>query len=53
MTMEITRPDGAEDLSRVTAELPPGLAGSLKGLPVGTRVGTVNAWRAAVTRRSR
>ncbi|MDA0182518.1 hypothetical protein OJ997_19570 [Solirubrobacter phytolaccae] len=43
MVMEITRPDGAEDLSRVTAELPPGLAGSLKGLAPGTPVGTVAA----------
>lgn len=43
MTMTITRPDGAEDLSQVTAELPPGLAGSLKGLAPGTPVGTVAA----------
>ena len=43
VAMEITRPDGAEDLSQVTADLPPGLAGSLKGLPIGTRVGTVAA----------
>ncbi len=43
VAMEITRPDGAEDLSQVTADLPPGLAGSLKGLPVGTRVGSVAA----------
>ncbi|MBE2317369.1 hypothetical protein DVA67_015410 [Solirubrobacter sp. CPCC 204708] len=43
VTMTITRPDGAEDLSRVTADLPPGLAGSLKGLPPGTRVGSVSA----------
>lgn len=43
VVMEITRPDGAEDLSRVTADLPPGLAGSLKGLAPGTPVGTVSA----------
>lgn len=43
VVMEITRPDGSEDLSRVTAELPPGLAGSIKGLAPGTRVGTVSA----------
>jgi hypothetical protein len=41
--MTMTRPDGAEDLSRVTADLPPGLAGSLKGLAPGTRVGSVAA----------
>ena len=43
MTMTITRPDGAEDLSQVTAELPPGLAGTLKGIAPGTPVGTVAA----------
>jgi hypothetical protein len=54
--MEITRPDGAEEIARLTAELPAGLAGSLKGVPVcseaqagagacpaATRVGTVGA----------
>ncbi len=34
VTMEITRPDGAPDITRVTTALPPGLAGSLKGVPV-------------------
>jgi hypothetical protein len=34
VTMTVSRPDGSEDLTRVTAELPPGLAGSLKGVPV-------------------
>ena len=43
VAMEITRPDGAEDISQVKADLPPGLAGSLKGLPIGTRVGSVAA----------
>jgi hypothetical protein len=56
VTMEITRPDGAPDIRRVTTELPPGLAGSLKGVPVcpealanagacpaETRVGSVSA----------
>ena len=56
VTLEISRPDGSQDLSRVTTELPPGLAGSLKGIPVcaetnaaagtcpaETRVGSVNA----------
>ena len=35
VAMEITRPDGAEDISQVTADLPPGLAGSSRasGLP--------------------
>ena len=54
VTLEISRPDGSQDLSRVTTELPPGLAGSLKGIPVcsgaaagscpaETRVGSVSA----------
>ena len=56
VTMEITRPDGAPDITRVTTALPPGLAGSLKGVPVcaeaqadagtcpeDTRVGRVSA----------
>jgi hypothetical protein len=34
VTLAIARPDGSQDLSRVTTELPPGLAGSLKGVPV-------------------
>ncbi len=34
VTLAISRPDGSQDLSRVTTELPPGLAGSLKGVPV-------------------
>jgi hypothetical protein len=56
VTLEVSRPDGSEDISRVTTELPPGLAGSLKGVPVcsdaaanagvcpaNTRVGSVSA----------
>lgn len=56
VTLAISRPDGSEDMARVTAQLPPGLAGSLKGIPVcpdaaadvgacpeATRVGTVSA----------
>ena len=56
VTMEITRPDGSPDITRVTTALPPGLAGSLKGVPVcaeaqanagtcpeDTRVGRVSA----------
>ncbi|HEX6025622.1 MAG TPA: hypothetical protein VFZ00_26755 [Solirubrobacter sp.] len=56
VTMEITRPDGAPDIRRVTTQLPPGLAGSLKDVPVcpepaanagacppETRVGSVSA----------
>ena len=63
VTMEITRPDGAQDISRVTTELPPGLAGSLKGVPVcaealadagacpaDTRVGSVSALAGAAPR---
>jgi hypothetical protein len=55
-TLEVSRPDGSEDITRVTSELPPGLAGSLKGVPVcsdaaanagacpaATRVGSVSA----------
>jgi hypothetical protein len=34
VTLEVSRPDGSQDLSRVTTEMPPGLAGSLKGVPV-------------------
>jgi hypothetical protein len=34
VTLAISRPDGSQDLSRVTTEMPPGLAGSLKGVPV-------------------
>ena len=34
VTLEVSRSDGSQDLSRVTTELPPGLAGSLKGVPV-------------------
>jgi hypothetical protein len=56
VTLEVSRPDGSQDLSRVTTLLPPGLAGSLKGVPVcsdaaadagacpaSTRVGSVSA----------
>ena len=56
VTLEVSRPDGSQDLSRVTTVLPPGLAGSLKGVPVcpeananagtcpaATRVGSVSA----------
>jgi hypothetical protein len=56
VTLEVSRPDGSEDITRVTTELPPGLAGSLKGVPVcsdaaanagvcpaNTRVGSVSA----------
>jgi hypothetical protein len=56
VTLEVSRPDGAEDIARVTTQLPPGLAGSLKGVPVcgdadanagacpaSTRVGSVAA----------
>ncbi|MDA0161540.1 hypothetical protein OM076_14785 [Solirubrobacter ginsenosidimutans] len=34
VTLEVSRADGTQDLTRVTTELPPGLAGSLKGVPV-------------------
>jgi hypothetical protein len=34
VTLEVSRADGSQDLTRVTTELPPGLAGSLKGVPV-------------------
>ena len=34
MTLAVSRPDGSQDISRVTTRLPPGLAGSLKGVPV-------------------
>jgi hypothetical protein len=56
VTLEVMRPDGAQDLARVTTELPPGLAGSLTGIPActdaqadagacpaSTRVGSVSA----------
>jgi hypothetical protein len=52
VTLAISRPDGSQDLSRVTTELPPGLAGSLKGVPVcvdvnacpeASRVGSVSS----------
>ena len=56
VTLEVSRPDGSQDLTRVTTELPPGLAGSLKGVPVcadaaadagacpaGSRVGSVSS----------
>jgi hypothetical protein len=56
VTLEVSRPDGSEDIARVTTELPPGLAGSLRGVPVcsqaaanagacppETRVGSVSA----------
>ena len=56
VTLDVSRPDGSEDIARVTTELPPGLAGSLKGVPVcsdaaanagacpaATRVGSVSA----------
>jgi hypothetical protein len=56
VTLDVSRPDGSEDISRVTTQLPPGLAGSLKGVPVcadgaadagtcpaETRVGSVTA----------
>ena len=36
VTLDVSRPDGSEDLARVTTELPPGLAGSLKGVPLCT-----------------
>jgi hypothetical protein len=32
VTLAITRPDGDQDLRRVTTELPPGLAGSINGV---------------------
>lgn len=34
VTLEISRPDGSQDIARVATEMPPGLAGSLKGVPV-------------------
>ena len=56
VSLAISRPDGTQDIARVTTQLPPGLAGSLKGVPVcsdaaadagacpaATRVGTVSA----------
>ncbi|WP_156027733.1 hypothetical protein [Candidatus Solirubrobacter pratensis] len=56
VTLDVSRPDGSEDISRVTTQLPPGLAGSLKSVPVcadgaadagscpaETRVGSVTA----------
>ena len=56
VTMTVSRSDADENLARVTAALPPGLAGSLKGVPVcpdtnadagtcpaDTRVGSVSA----------
>jgi hypothetical protein len=33
VTLAISRPDGTQDFSRVTTHMPPGLAGSLKGVP--------------------
>ena len=33
VTLTISRPDGSQDFSRVTTQLPPGLAGSRKGVP--------------------
>jgi hypothetical protein len=56
VTLAVSRPDGSEDIARVATLLPPGLAGSLKGVPVcsdaqadagtcpaATRVGSVSA----------
>jgi hypothetical protein len=34
VTLSVSRADGSQDLARVTTLLPPGLAGSLKGVPV-------------------
>jgi hypothetical protein len=34
VTLSVSRPDGSPDISRVTTVLPPGLAGSLKGVPL-------------------
>ena len=34
VTLSVSRPDGSPDIARVTTVLPPGLAGSLKGVPV-------------------
>jgi hypothetical protein len=34
VTLEISRPDGSPDIARVATEMPPRLAGSLKGVPV-------------------
>ena len=54
VAMEITRPDGAEDISQVKADLPPGLAGSLEGPADRDARGQRRPpWRARVTRRSR
>jgi hypothetical protein len=33
VTLAVSRPDGSQDFSQVTTKLPPGLAGSLKGVP--------------------
>jgi hypothetical protein len=33
VTLAVSRPDGSQDFSQVTTQLPPGLAGSLKGVP--------------------
>ncbi len=56
VTLEVRRSDADQDLARVTTELPPGLAGSLRGIgvcadaaaaagacPADTRVGSVSA----------
>jgi hypothetical protein len=56
VTIDITRPDGDQELRRVTTELPPGLAGSIAGVelcpedrasagtcPEGSRLGSVSA----------
>jgi hypothetical protein len=56
VTIDITRPDGNQELRRVTTELPPGLAGSIAGIelcpedranagtcPGGSRLGSVSA----------
>jgi hypothetical protein len=56
VTMAVTRSDADQNITHMTANLPPGLAGSLKGVPVcpdaqadagacpaGSRVGTVQA----------
>ena len=34
VTLEVSRAHATQDLTRVTTELPPGLAGSLEGVPV-------------------
>jgi hypothetical protein len=56
VSLAVSRADGSQDIARATTQLPPGLAGSLKGVPVcsdaaadagtcpaATRVGSVSA----------